>query len=52
MKKISTLILAFVLGGSVLVSVSFAASRDDSLSTQEGVKTLDDLYTKCAEVQD
>ncbi len=48
MKKISALILALVLGGSVLVSISFSASRDDSLPTQKGVKILDDLYTKCA----
>ena len=48
MKKFM-LIIALV---SALVSVSFAASRDYSLPTQEGVKTLDELYTKCAEVQD
>lgn len=52
MKRISALILALVLGVSVFVSVSCAASKTDSLPTQNGVKTIDDLYTKCAEVQD
>ena len=52
MKKISSLIIAFVFVVSIMSGVSFAASRDDSLPTQKGVKTLDDLYTKCAEVKD
>ncbi len=52
MKRISALILALVLVVSVFVSVSCAASKTDRFPTQNGVKTIDDLYTKCAEVQD
>ena len=50
--RISALILALVLGVCVFVSISCAASKTDSLPIQEGVTTLDELYTKCAEVQD